>query len=125
MGLILEIPAPKNSGVVGNGNNEYASTTAWPFHLFSFILLPRNCISSFFDLFKYLVANDGAYKSKIYLPKTEQATPITTTAHTFNPKRIWKNIIIVNAGGNGNGTISNNKAPRKTNTYCHHILLKY
>jgi hypothetical protein len=33
----------------------------------------------------------------------------------------------VNAGGDGNGTTSNRKAPIKTSKYCHHIIiyLKY
>jgi len=32
---------------------------------------------------------------------------------------------MVKAGGKGNGTTSNKKAPVKTNRYCHHIFLTF
>jgi hypothetical protein len=43
-------------------------------------------MSSFFDSFNYLSDNKEAYKSKIYLPKKEPATPIK--AKTFKLKKI-------------------------------------
>ena len=82
-------------------------------------------MSSFFDTFKYLFAINGVYKKRIYLPKTEPTTPITITSHTFKLNINCNNNIIVNAGKKGNGAMSNNKAPIKTNKYCHHILLYF
>jgi len=38
---------------------------------------------------------------------------------------ICKKTMIVKAGGKGKGTTSNNKAPIKTNRYCHHIQLMF
>jgi hypothetical protein len=44
------------------------------------------------------------------------------TGHTERPNVTCSKIMIVNAGGKGRGVISINTAPKKTNTYCHHIV---
>jgi hypothetical protein len=110
---------------VGSGNKEYTMITSWLLHPFSFIFLPRNSTSSFFDRLKIFPASNGIYKVRIYLPKMEPATPITITNQMFNPNMICKKTIMVKAGGKGIGTTSNRKDPIKTNRYCHHILLLF
>jgi hypothetical protein len=52
----------------------------------------------------------------------EPITPIIITGHTGRSNIICNRIMMVNAGGNGRGVISINTAPRKTKTYCHHIV---
>jgi len=55
----------------------------------------------------------------------EPATPITITTQMFRPNMICKKTMMVKAGGKGNGTTSNKKAPIKTNRYCHYIFLTF
>jgi hypothetical protein len=110
---------------VGRGNREYAMITSWLLHPFSFIFLPRNSTSSFFDLLKNFPERSGIYRVRIYLPKMEPATPMTITHQMFKSNMICKKTMIVKAGGKGKGTTSNNKAPIKTNRYCHHIQLMF
>lgn len=62
------------------------------------------------------------YKVRIYLPKIEPTTPIVITHQMFKPNVICKKIMMVKAGGKGNGTTSKAKAPIKTNRNCHHIF---
>jgi hypothetical protein len=117
------MPPARNNGVVGRGNKEYAIITIWLLHPFSFIILPRNSTSSFFDLLKILPAKNGIYKVRIYLPRIDPTTPITITDQMFKSNIICKKTMMVKAGGKGKGTTSNNKAPIKTNRYGHHIFL--
>src|SRR4051812_38536830 len=59
----------------------------------------------------------------MYLPRIEPVTPMNITGHILRSKTICKVNMIVNAGRKGNGTTSNNKAPKNTNAYCHHITV--
>ena len=61
------------------------------------------------------------YNVRINLPIIEPTTPIIITGHIFRSNFICKKIIIVKAGGKGNGVISNNMAPKKTRRYLYHM----
>lgn len=58
----------------------------------------------------------------MHLLKTDPITPIKMIGYPSNLKVICKNIMIVNAGGNGKWATPNNSAPKKTNRYLNHFF---